>query len=390
MTPMRRIAVLLLLLLPVACRHETPKVVHAEASEEEARKLAGYYLDALQAHDAERAARLIDWDAMIDKATADAGLENELFRRAFVRGAKKKANGMEFIKQLDGVLQNGGSLHLLRVRTAADGSQRAVLRLLLPDGAVNYHEMIINRDEGLVRARDIYIYTNAELLSETMHRMFFFALAQDPSALQKLTGRKNPFLEHIEDYKQMMEKVRAGDGRGAEELYKRLPEETRKQKSVMLAHVFAASKLGDDAAYIKAMDEMRHLFPHDGGVDLMSIDAFILKAKWPEALAAVDRVDAAVGGDPYLDVFRSNILLRSGDLKKAHDFSLRAGVREPALAAAFWAQVNVSLARADYAETARLLTHLRDTLHVELADLTTLPDYQGFVASPEYEEWAKR
>jgi predicted Zn-dependent protease len=222
-----------------------------------------------------------------------------------------------------------------------------------------------------------------------MRRMFFFAIAQDPGTLQRLTGKKNPFIEHIEDYKQMLEKVRAGDGRGAEELYQRLPEETKKQKSVMLAHVFASSKLGDDA-YVKAIDEMRHLFPHDGGVDLMSIDAFSLKQKWPQALAAIDRVDGAVGGDPYLDVFRSNIHLRAGHLDQARDCAARAAGREPTLPQAFWAQVNVSLAQADYAETARVLAHLRDVLHVELPDLTQVPEYQGFVASPEYEEFAAK
>ncbi|HKO54279.1 MAG TPA: hypothetical protein VJ276_00295 [Thermoanaerobaculia bacterium] len=388
---MRRTAAVLTLLLAVACRREAPKAEYYAPTDEQAKAFAGYYLDALQKPDAERAALLIDWDALIDKATSDAGIENELFRQAFVRGAKKKANGPEFVKQLSDVMRNGGSLHLLRVRTAADGSKRAVFRLLLPDGAVNYHEMLISRDAaGAVRARDIYVYTNAEFLTDTMRRMFFFSLAQDPSALQKLAGRKNPFLEHVEDYKQMLQKLREGDGKGAEEMYRRLPEETRRQKSVMLAHVFASSKLGNDEAYLKAMDEMRRAFPHDGGVDLMSIDAFILKQKWPEALAAIDRVDAAVGGDPYLDVFRSNVLLRSGDVKKAHDFSLRAGVREPTLPAAYWAQVHVSLARHDYAETARLLSWLRDHLRVEIADLTTLPDYAGFVASPEYEEWMKR
>jgi hypothetical protein len=385
---MRRPLVLLLLLLPLACRREaTPKAEYYAPTDEQAKAFVGYYLDALRKPNLEQAALFIDWDAIIDKATSDAGLENELFRQAFVRGAKKTANGPEFVRQLSDVMKNGGSLTFLRVRTAADGSKRAVLRLLLPDGAVNYHEMLISSDAGgLIRVRDIYVYTNAEFLSETMRRMFFFSLSQDPNTLQKLTGKKNPFLEHVEDYKQMLQKVREGDGKGAEELYRRLPEETRKQKSVMLAHVFASSKLGDDAAYLKAMDEMRHLFPHDAGVDLMSIDAFILKEKWPEALAAIDRVDVAVGGDPYLDVFRSNVHLRAGDTKKAHDFSLRAGVREPTLPAAYWAQVNVSLVREDYAETARLLTYLRDHLRVEIADLTTLEDYRGFVASPEYRE----
>jgi hypothetical protein len=37
------------------------------------------------------------------------------------------------------------------------------------------------------------------------------------------------------------------------------------------------------------------------------LDALLLEKKYDEALAAVDRIDKLVGGDPYLDTYRTNI-----------------------------------------------------------------------------------
>ena len=63
-----------------------------------------------------------------------------------------------------------------------------------------------------------------------------------------------------------------------------------------------------------------------------------------------------------------------------------AAQREPTLVAAYWSLISVALARKDYAETARLLTRIRG-MGVQLADLTTIPEYAGFVDSIEYRKW---
>jgi tetratricopeptide (TPR) repeat protein len=387
---MRRIAVLLLLLLPMACLREAKKAAKPKPmTDAQASTFIAGYIDALEKGKVDDAGSYIDWDTLIENATSGAGLQNEMFRQSLLIGAKKQAKGPSFARQLSDLVKNGGSLHLLRAYTSTDGTNHVLIRLLLPDGAVNYHEMIVtNDDKGVPRVRDIYVFTSAELLSDTMHRMFLFALAQDPNALEKLSGQKNPMFEHLEEYKGMMEKVRSGDAAGAEALYRRLPIEIQRQKNVMLAHVFASSKLGNDEKYLKAMDEMRRLFPQDGAIDLMSIDAYLLRGKWDDALGAINRLDESVG-DPYLDVFRANINLRRGDVEKARRFAVQAAEREPLLEPAWWAQVNISLADRNHAETVRLLTHLRDVLQVKLADLTTLPDYAAFVDSPEYAAWAK-
>jgi hypothetical protein len=42
-------------------------------------------------------------------------------------------------------------------------------------------------------------------------------------------------------------------------------------------------------------------------MDLMLIDGFILKERYDDALAAIDRLDNDLSGDPYLDTLRANI-----------------------------------------------------------------------------------
>ena len=85
-------------------------------------------------------------------------------------------------------------------------------------------------------------------------------------------------------------------------------------------------------------------------------------------MASIDRLDQSLGGDAYLDVLRTTMYIEKGDLDAAHRSALRATTREPSLPDGQWALVNVSLAKKDFAETVRVLTHIRDELHIEIAD----------------------
>ncbi len=361
-------------------RTPAPSVANGP-SDAEAQQFGKTYIEALAKPNIPRAAQMIDWDALFERAT-EGDVANERWRRGFIEGAKR--SGTSLVDTLAKVIASGGDLTVLGVRTV-NGEKRVILRLLLPEGTLNYHEMVLVRDQtGFIRARDIYVYTSGEYFSETIQRLYLLAAASDPGVLERISGKKNAFVEALPDYKLMMEKVRAGDGKAAVALYRRLPEQLRKQKSVLLAYVSASSKIGDDAAYASAMDEMRATFPNDPGLDLMSIDSYLLKQKYDDALSAIDRVDKAVGGDPYLDVLRSNINLQRGDLVKAQAHAVSACDREPLLLGGWWSRVSVALARKDFAETARLLKHIRNEMGVQLSDLTKIPEYAEFVRSDAY------
>ena len=156
----------------------------------------------------------------------------------------------------------------------------------------------------------------------------------------------------------------------------------------MMFYLQASSNKGNDA-YGKALADFRAAHGREKGVDLILIDALLLQKQYAEALASIDRVDAALGGDPYLDVMRANVLLTSGDLEKAKAAARRAVERDPALPEAYWSLLSISLVQNDHAETTRLLETVRDQLEIELADLTTLPDYARYIQTVEYAQFMR-
>ena len=376
-------------LLAIACHQEkkaAPARVLTVPSEAEAQKFVEAYLDALYKPNVARVSQLYDWESMLDRATDVEEMRSRSWRKAVAAGARSSQTRLA--ENLVKNIKDGGSVDALRVRTVG-GERRAIVRVLLPDGSFNYHEMPLVRDAtGFVRARDIYIYASGEYFSDMLRRMFLVGMKTDPSPLKRLLGtkKKSAMVEFEPRMQEMMAKVRAGDGKGAVAVYKSLPDELRREKSIMLAYVMACSKV-DDEAHGRALEELRAAFPNDGGMEMMFIDANIIRGRYGEALRIVDKVDGMVGGDPYLDVIRTNIHLKEGSLDKAEATAARATEQAPDLEAAWWARVNVNLAQKDHAETARLLTILRDELEVGIDDLTKYPEYAEFVKTSEYREF---
>jgi predicted Zn-dependent protease len=102
---------------------------------------------------------------------------------------------------------------------------------------------------------------------------------------------------------------------------------------VLVAYVAASAYLGE-AQYQSAIDALRRAYPNDASLDLMLLDGYFMKKRYDEALQAVDRIDRSLGGDPYLDVMRANMLLAKGDVDGAYRFATRAVEREPSLSEA--------------------------------------------------------
>src|SRR5438045_9467176 len=107
---MRRFLPLAILLLPfsLGCHRETkaakalPPPTDAEAS-----AFANSYRDALAKPNVQRAAMMIDWDALLEKATANTDVGGA-FKQDFITGAKERGGRVAFAEQLPQVLQKGG------------------------------------------------------------------------------------------------------------------------------------------------------------------------------------------------------------------------------------------------------------------------------------------
>jgi hypothetical protein len=106
--------------------------------------------------------------------------------------------------------------------------------------------------------------------------------------------------------------------------------------------------------------------------------------------AAIERLDEQVGGDPSLANLRGNAFVAEGKLDAAAKIADARLIEEPRDLDAHLLLVSISLAGKDFSKTAKLLTKIRDELGVPLNDLTQVPQYAEFVASPEYAQWQQK
>ena len=332
---MARLTPLVLCLSLLACNFGEKKVPAAPKlvapTEAEAQRFAEEFIQAVSQPNVTRASAMIDWDVLLARATANTTAPKR-FHAGFLKGAKEASSTSSYAKQLASMAEQGAKLSLLRVR--GDESGRSVLIRILPaGGGVSYSEMLLSKDgSGTVRAADVYIYATGEYMSDTFKRMYTFAAASEPTFMERLQKKKNPVVKIAMMYKEMGEHVTSGRHQQAVALFNRMPPELRKEKSILVGYVTASSNL-DNEQYQKAIEELRKAFPNDSGIDLMLIDGFILKERYDDARAAIDRLDKDLNGDPYLDTLRANLASAKGDSAAADRYARRAVEREPALSA---------------------------------------------------------
>lgn len=363
----------------------------APVTQEDARATGAALQAAAQAGDVEVINGLFDWDALLGLALADldeTALAAPLaeFRRGFLNGIRDNGG---LGGQIVTTVAQGGSYTLLRVH-GEKSQPRLLFRVVSSSGGLNYHDLLLARDEaGEVRIVDVYLALAGERMSHTLRRAFLPLIPrEDESLIKNQPAADRVFLEHFDDYRAFARHLVEQEGAKALAAYEKLPPELQQNKAVLIGRVIASQSVSDEQ-YLAAIDAFRRQFPKDAAVDLISIDAFVLKQQFEPALESVDRIEKIYGPDAFFNVLRAGIRYQAGDLEAAEKFAKKAIIEEPTLVDPYWHLTTISLDRKDYDETVRLLTVLQEQLHVELADLASIPIYAEFVKSPQYAKWAE-
>jgi hypothetical protein len=327
--------------------------------------------------------RNFDVDALMARVMRDAP-GDAAFKKGFEKGLRSKFN----IGALTGkAVTESGSYKFLRVRTA-NGRKSALFRVLI-DGSFNYHEYLLEvSPQGAVRPVDIYIYLSGEYLSQAFRRMYLGVVAGQPGLVGKLVGKENDYAKSIQQVASMGPLIKQGKAEQALNVYHGLPDSLKSEKSVLILRLQAGSEVSPKES-MDALEAMRKAYPGDPSIPALSLDPLFLAKKYDEVIAAVDEVDQAVGGDPFLQSFRSTVYLEKGDSDKARAAAKKAVEQEKTLDMGYWAMVNVTIRTKNFKETVEWLHSIEKNLGVELGDLTDADLYAEFVKSTEYAAWMK-
>jgi hypothetical protein len=367
-----------------------PSVVTAQPiSEQECRDFAESLSKAVAAGDLAALNGLFDWNQLYGAVLN--GMEMTTKRRQDL--VLELRTGMDkdysFTGQLIKNVQAGWTWHYLRTRED-HGRQVILYRWLRPirTGGVDYAEFALGRSaDGQVRAVDVYFFSTADYFTTTLRGVLLPIIANESrSFVDKLITGERDFVHDFPQVVKMAGLINQGKMREALAIVPSLKPETRRQKTVLVNRLRAAQEI-DDNEYSAVLEEFRHAYPKDPCLDLLLIDYYVLKKDFVRAKESTDRLDEAVGGDPYLAVLRADLNVAAGDLKSARDLANRAIKEEPGLAPAYVSLLAVSVQEKNFAESLDLLKMLDQKQMMEIGDLTAVPEYAGFVKSPQYQEW---
>ena len=358
-------------------------------SDEECRAAGDEIARAVNSGDTAALNRLIDWDAIHQRSTA--GLDApETLRTSFIKGLNQSlGTNKGFSSALMDAVKQGGSYTLLHTHTVGK-RRRLVFRLLLANMAMNYHDLVLARQpDGKVRVDDIYIFMAGEMLSQTYRQTYLQAVAQASGGLLgRLTGADQKYVQYFEKLGQMNEARRAGKFARVLEIYQASPADLRKEKTALLMRLQAAQQISE-AEYKRSIEDFREEYPNDPSINIISVDYFFMNKQYPETIACIDQLDRAVLGDAHLQATLSAVHIEMNDLPAARADAMKAIALEPGLITGYWNLVNVALKEKKDDETLRILRLIRDKFQFEMADLTTIPAYNDFTKSPQYQEWLK-
>ncbi|WP_145425698.1 tetratricopeptide repeat protein [Symmachiella dynata] len=365
-------------------------------TEDEAKEFFGNLEKAIYAGDIDFVAnQMIDWNSIWKKATVGFRTNNAYreARTQFLLGGPHYMTheGGEVRKIVDDVAA-GGAFDLLRLHVV-DGERRMLLRSANREMRLRYLDVVVGRNEqGQPKILDIYLMSSGELISTILRReiiCIFQLMSTETIENVKLDDEQNDFCKNHVIIHEMFQATTTGDFDEASRIYAALPDSIKTLKYVMLARLQAAWKHSDDA-YLDACSEFRKVHSNDPCVDFATWSSYFLKKDHAESLAAIDRIDQAVHGDPYLAVVRAYITLDAGDVEKAAQFADQAIAADHTFIDAYWVKVRAALDKNDFQHAYELLCWLEDECRMEFDDLASLPECADFIKSEYFQKWQDR
>lgn len=342
-----------------------------------------------------------------DLAAANARCDFEALAARVFDGAG--ATGLVAVQMRQGFLESVGKqgffsevsdagLKPLRV-VERGGFPAVTLRILPATGGVNYVDILIWKSDAGFKVIDLYTYLYGSYSSSDSRDMLAAMLADsDQKAFAKILGVSGEKVDELTRViKTLNEKAQAGDHEGLVEAFRSYPEDVQKLRLPFMRYLTALQELttaSDEhtAAYREAIRKAPAVFGSDATTNLLLVDDYLMEEAYDDAIQATNRVDEAVGGDPYLHVLRGWIYYQQGKMADVMRCIALADQEEPGMTEV------VDLKLTYYAKTkdhAALVQELKDFqvqygTRLGRAELSQEPQYEEFLKSPEFAAYEKQ
>lgn len=344
----------------------------ADSTQVSGLEAAAHALEAeISAGHAEALAEWFDSDAFLDRA--NEGRQIGAVVMAELRREFRGGTGL--LSDITTQLREGGQLKFLRI-VERDGAKRARFRFLGPNFGLNYHDLLLVPDSsGTARFVDTYIFLSAEDLSNTIGR------------LMEMMASEGTLSPRVKAYDEFFTLYNAGHYRDAWNAFPAEHIDASNRKALMLMRTQLGMSVGD-REYHEALQSFADTFPDDPSLALLLIDIHHNNGEYEAMLETVNQLEASVGGDPYLGVFRALAHLELGAPAAALEEAKRARESEPVLPAPHAVEFRALVALEQFGEAASALRRMSDHgFDLDPYLIESDPANEAFVLSQPYLTW---
>jgi hypothetical protein len=271
---------------------------------------SGEFVDAAQAieaaakEDGAKLAAQFDFDALADIILQGLEIPDE-YRKTYKTGFNSQGGASRMPLQIAATVKAGGDFTLLRVHRHGD-KYAAVFRLKT-NGGLNYQDLKLAKNaDGKIKIHDFYSLLTGELASTSVRHVVLPTIVHElGTPLDKLSPKEAESVTHFPKYEAAIKAFQARNFTRVTEICESMPKSMQEAKAILILryNVAARSLKWDEARAVT--DDFRRTYPGDNALDLLALPNLLQDEKSDEALAAIDRIDKFIGGDPYLDQLRT-------------------------------------------------------------------------------------
>lgn len=294
--------------------------------------------------------------------------------------------GWAMLDSMRNAMTDESDITFLRIRQV-EGQRKALFRVTDITGLAYIEWFLKQTDDGKVIAWDADSYTAGERFSQSLRRLWIRAVIEfEPEYAKHMGERNRTLVDHFHEITTLREMKDAGEYERAIEIYEAMPD-TLKDENICMIHAMTCySMLERNDDYVALLERYNKLHSGASNQELMAIDLFLLRKKYEKTLQLIDGLDRRVGGDPYLELFRSTVAYEQGDYQKANRLIDQGLAKDARMEDFYWVGLEYAMAEEDWPRVSKMLNGV-ESIGIELLDLAEVEGYEGYVVTEEYQRW---
>lgn len=325
---------------------------------------------------------LFDLDTFVSRVmSADTQYASSEFEEGFRQGLLA---GFDFGTELTGEI-NQGAWYTFLNHYIRDSTHHLLFRYYSNNG-LNYHDYELIQKEDHLLIADVYIYFAGENFSNIIRRMYMSYLFENVQQSGTLT-KESMYLNQLAKIQLIRNLLSEGNPKKAWRVFNTIPDSFQNEKPFQITKLLISSKLSP-SEYLRALNGYLTLFPNDPGINLISIDVYIMNAKYSQALECLDSLERQVGHDPLLNLHRGNLNFAMGDTIRSIQCFESLLKALPAFGQAYMKLLDIYISSYKYPLAIGLLDKITERFQLTKEDLKqTLAAYPKFIDSAEFKQW---